>query len=447
MRDQVGGARFPRTTLLLAIVLAGIAAAVQLHFGANVEFGGRSGAIRGLLWTEPERLFGAALMHFELSHLAWNLAGIVLAGALLESALGGAVVLNVALWGGATAMVAGLPWLEPKHTAVGASGMVYALFGAFLSWRALHPEAFGRCQRGAIPWAVVLLWTTAGLTSNETMPARAHFAGFAYGVAWGVLGPRVPRRWRRGFAALAVALCLVSEATLAWRALRREPAETARAMRVVLDGPLPAENVNNVSWYWAAQADAPRAVLELARDRMARLVAEEGGSLAAKDGLLLAAAEDTLATLYYRLGEIDEAIELERRLVLRDPALPSLHVFTSQLARFEHARLTSIASPSLSEPPLRLRRAGGEAWRLEMAVEPTVAVPRRALVLYAGRPAGYLEVDASERTLPIEVPAPAEGAPASEGAPLGVVPLQTLPNGAQRPTRLWWVDPEIAALP
>jgi membrane associated rhomboid family serine protease len=426
----------PWATLSLAAVISAIYAA-KVHIPPfTFEFVAHAVVIKEIMAERPERLFTAALVHSSNSHAYGNLIGLLLAGWIIEASLGRAILLNVALWGGAFGMGGAALAMGQLETAAGASAMVFALAGAFLTWRALSPTSFGSVARNPFLWTFSLLYAALALASNEWAQGLAHFFGFAYGVGWGLVRERFPEPWRRRFAALAILLYAAAIVSVGGRALRQDPSETTKIVKLFLEARQPPASINEIGWYWATQADAPRDLLELARERMKGLVEEKDEP----------AWADTLATLHYRLGDLDPAIELERRLVLKDPPVPNLHLFTSQLARFEHARLVEIGAPSLVQPPLRLRRAG-EGWRLESAVEPPwIAPPRRALLLHAGRPAGYLEVDVNERALPVLVPAPTTGDPASEEE-VAVVPLATLPEAAARPTRLWWMDPEIAALP
>jgi membrane associated rhomboid family serine protease len=429
--------RIPWATLSLAVAISAIHATKVHSLPFTFEFVARAVLIKDIIAEQPERLFTSALVHSSNGHVYANVVGLLLAGWIIEGCLGRAVLLNVALWGGAFGMGGGALAMGKLDTAAGASAMLFALAGAFLTWRALSPASFGSLARHPLVWAFFLLYAAAALASNDQAQGQAHFFGFAYGVGWGLVRERFPVRWRRRFAALAILLYAAATALVAGRALRQDPSETTEAVQLLLDRRQPPAGINDISWYWTTQVDAPQAVLERARERMTELVEE-------KDEPVFV---DTLATLHFRLGDLDQAIELERRLLLRAPPVPNLHLFTSQLARFEHARLVAIGAPSLAQPPLRLRRAG-EGWRLESAALPPVAVPpRRALILNDGRPAGYLEVDVSEHALPVLVAAaPTAGDPASE-AEVAVVPLATLPDAAARPTRLWWMDPEIAALP
>ena len=428
--------RVPWLTLLLAAVIAAIFAASEASIGFAVHFVARSMAVKGLTASEPERLFASALIHSSPSHLYWNLAGLLLAGGLVESALGRAVFLNVALWGGVCGTLAGLRALRPTETAGGASGMMFALAGAFLTWRALRPDAFGSYQRNPILWVLLLLWTTASLATHNVVVGQLHFGGFAYGVGWGLLGPRFPQRWRRFFAALAVGLLLASVAALVVRALQREPEEVTRAMRVLYVGPQPASDLNSLSWYWATQADAPRAVLEMARDGMKAVVQKSKKS----------AYQDTLATLYYRLGELEQAAETERALLETEPRAEKHSFYLSQLARFEYARLPPDDARSRSAAPLRLRRAEAGSFRLEPATDPPLPAPQRALVLSRGRLVGYLERAAGPLAQAERVPVPVAGeGPGDET--FDVVPLAADGDDSLRPTRLWWLDPAVLRLP
>jgi hypothetical protein len=190
--------------------------------------------------------------------------------------------------------------------------------------------------------------------------------------------------------------------------------------------------MNRLSWYWATQPDAPRALLGIARERMEGVVAEK----ASLD------YQDTLATLYYRLGDLGRAVELERAALEGELPPEKIPFLVSQLARFEYAWLSHEDAASLERTPLRLRRIGDGVWQLE----PLAALPRRALVLSGERLVGYLELAAETSGELLRMPAPREAAgPAS--ADLAVMPLPAGAGAAARPTRLFWMDPEVLRLP
>jgi membrane associated rhomboid family serine protease len=320
-------------------VIAAIHAVGQHHEGFSVEFAGRSLVVPDLRWSEPQRMVAANFFHSSNLHLANNLSGLLLTGWLIESALGRAVILNVALWGGMCGMYNGLR-LNQDHglaTGLGASAMVYALGGAFLTWRALMPALFGPLGRNSLLWVVLLLYAAFALAGDEPALTPFHLGGFVYGVASGLLGLRLSPPWRRRFAVLALGLCVASAAVIGMRALRQEPFETTEAMRVLLDGPHPGDYVNRISWYWATQPDAPRALLGIARERMEGVVAEK----ASLD------YQDTLATLHYRLGDLGRAVELERAALESELPPEKIPFLVSQLARFEYAWLSHEDAASL----------------------------------------------------------------------------------------------------
>lgn len=113
-----------------------------------------------------------------------------------------------------------------------------------------------------------------------------------------------------------------------------EPALLARAKESAAEAPKGPTTLNNLAWKIAIDPDASRDCLLQAEDAVdgaLRQIPEVAGYL------------DTKATVLFRQGRFDEAIDLERAAVQRAPTL----VFFSQIDRFLRARQAGRSGPVL----------------------------------------------------------------------------------------------------
>jgi membrane associated rhomboid family serine protease len=323
---------------------------------------------------EPFRLASAPLLHVSALHCAANVLVLLGLGPALERALGAtrlAAVLLAALLGGAVLSAA----VHAPHTlSLGASGAALGLLGA---------AAALQLGRGPAPSSLrlslsdVASWV-AGLAFTLLVPRvdhAAHAGGFAAGaLAAALLAGRQPIetlvRARPG----RTAVLLVAAASLgfggavcaaivaAQRALQA-PRHQAFA-RWLEDPSAPANLVNAAAYAAALDPSAPRTHLLRARDSLTR----------ALEQLEHADYEDTLALVLFRLGDLDLAVALERRLFEESGG----RVFAEPLAHFESARAARsgalrIGGAAAAAPRLRLEPdAAPGHWRLSAEVgEPT----------------------------------------------------------------------------
>ena len=154
------------------------------------------------------RLFSAAFLHGGITHIAFNMYALYLFGPQLEREVGSlpfaGLYLASALAGGAAFYAA-----EPFATAVGASGAIFGLFGAWLaaSYRGRHTEQ----GRASLRSLLVLLAINAviGFTPGLNIAWQAHagglVAGFVIAFVWSLAPFRRQTALRTAFA-LAVAV-------------------------------------------------------------------------------------------------------------------------------------------------------------------------------------------------------------------------------------------------
>ncbi len=151
------------------------------------------------------RVFTGAFVHAGMLHIFFNMYALWIFGPQIERQVGGlafaGLYLASLLWGAAAFLA-----LAPGATAVGASGAIFGLFGAWIgaSYRARHTPA----GRRMFQQLVLLLGINLALPLFIPSVAwQAHVGGLAAGVAVVALWQRMPRASRnaRAVAAFAVA--------------------------------------------------------------------------------------------------------------------------------------------------------------------------------------------------------------------------------------------------
>jgi membrane associated rhomboid family serine protease len=182
--------------------------------GALVEAGAleRGRVASGEVW----RLLSAAFLHGNAVHLALNVSAAILAGRLVEPALGPrrylALYLASAVGGSAASL------LGHDAVAVGASGALFGVIGAILvlhrrglgSWRAFFRSAATRYLVG-----VLAAFAVVSLAFRDSVPVDdlAHTGGLVTGgaAAWLFTRPAPRRRWP--WAVYVAALATAAAAT------------------------------------------------------------------------------------------------------------------------------------------------------------------------------------------------------------------------------------------
>ncbi len=201
--------RIPWITLLIA-AFAGLVA-TSPAWGAALEFQRAAVTCRGELW----RLLTAHLTHFGADHLAWDVAALLILGAMTECENRRGFALTI----GGAALAIGLGvWMgQPQfETYRGLSGVDSALYGLVCArlladgWRARHTFSI---VLGGLALAGFALKCGAELTGGATVFAKsgdpgcvsvvayapvplAHLIGLAAGIA-GAGWERLPRRTPR----------------------------------------------------------------------------------------------------------------------------------------------------------------------------------------------------------------------------------------------------------
>ncbi len=153
------------------------------------------------------RLFTAMFLHAGLLHIAFNAYALYLFGTMMEEAFGRVSFLLIYFVTGFLASVASYTFGPVTGLAVGASGAIFGVFGAFIAYnyRRRHLAAAAANLR----WAMTLILLNAFLAVGfQAIDWRAHVGGLVSGVAAGLVaegwGPARQRTAIRvaGFAAL-----------------------------------------------------------------------------------------------------------------------------------------------------------------------------------------------------------------------------------------------------
>lgn len=162
-------------------------------------------------------LLTSTLVHQDFLHLFFNMYWIWLLGKVLEEELGSWNALLFWVASGAISSAAQLAFGE--GTGIGASGVVYAIFG--YEWAARHQvERFSKVlDSRTIRLFVIWLFICVGLSWSEVMAVgnAAHFSGFCFGYALGYLVVvRAQLRLAWGATAVLVMLSMASAFYAPW---------------------------------------------------------------------------------------------------------------------------------------------------------------------------------------------------------------------------------------
>jgi membrane associated rhomboid family serine protease len=184
--------------------------------GALVPFsGGHPGAFTGgLVGGEWWRLLSSMFLHAGLIHLALNGYVLWIFGMAIEREVGRLATLGVFLATGVFAGATSYAFAPGFVIAVGASGAIFGLVGAFVAYnyrRRHHVMAQARL-RAAL--SMILINVIIGF-SIPSIDWRAHLGGLVAGVVAGLaVDPERPSVARRAFAIGGLALIVVAAMVL-----------------------------------------------------------------------------------------------------------------------------------------------------------------------------------------------------------------------------------------
>jgi membrane associated rhomboid family serine protease len=153
-------------------------------------------------------------LHVSLFHLLFNMVALLIAGSPVETALGRVRFVTLYLLAALGGSVTSYLFANPLAVAVGASGAIFGLFGAFF--------IMARSRNANTSTILVLIGINLAFSFNSGIDWRAHIGGLITGaLASGVvtLSDRLPssQKWLveavGGLALLVVLIALVSVRT------------------------------------------------------------------------------------------------------------------------------------------------------------------------------------------------------------------------------------------
>jgi membrane associated rhomboid family serine protease len=439
-------------------VVIAISALLSLVFLAELMTGALADPFR--LWAfgansyplvrdgELFRLATANLLHGSVLHLAFNVMVLVNLGSYLVPLLGAGRFLTL-LMTSALAGAAGSAFLGQHELALGASTGIAGLIAAYavVLWR--WPDRLSNPPTRQT-WFWLGFSFLAPALFFDNVDHAAHLAGFLAGLA--LLLPETRgtdllelagrrRALFRGTAALLAVLFLVACGT-AFRQAGHPERYFEAAAPLLRDPSVSPAIKNNMVWTLATNPDTPRDQLATALQTIEQL---------AESGSRVHEHKDTQATVLYRLGRLEEAVQVERGLF--DQGGTPFHA--SQLARFEWA-LVQARGPLLLGPPPQVLP------RVQLAAGPSILVDRGAPHLLSGAilhfvltrantPSALLElqIGTAEGERILRHSLPGDSSPSNpDRVTLTLVDLQTLENRSKETRwRMVPVEPEALLLP
>jgi membrane associated rhomboid family serine protease len=189
-------------------LMGGPRTGVLVRLGASVGYACTTdGRLIGIGAGEQWRLFTAIFLHAGLLHLAMNGYALWAFGNIVEQELGKARFLAIFFIGGLFASVASFTFGVPTIPGVGASGAIFAVFGAFVgySWRRRDLAFYAGRIRNAVTLIVINAIFSLSVPGIDW---RAHLGGFVGGLVMGLAadGLRDRRTATAAFAVSAIGL-------------------------------------------------------------------------------------------------------------------------------------------------------------------------------------------------------------------------------------------------
>jgi membrane associated rhomboid family serine protease len=163
------------------------------------------------------RLFSAMFLHANLLHIGFNAYALYLFGTMVERDFGRTRMILIYVVAGFLASAASYAFGD-LNSAVGASGAIFGIFGAFIAYN--YRRRHLAMAAANLRWAMTLILLNAFLALGfSTIDWRAHLGGLVAGAAAGAVaegwGP--PARRRVIQVAGFMALVAVGVALVVWR--------------------------------------------------------------------------------------------------------------------------------------------------------------------------------------------------------------------------------------
>ena len=210
---------------LLAFLALAVSAgsAIQIPSASLITWGGNDGSLT--LTGEPWRLLSSVFLHGGLLHVGLNMLALYQAGQLVERMYRPARFLAIYLGAGTLASLVSV-WWRQDVVSIGASGAIFGVFGALLSYLAVHrhrlePAMYRRLRTmtlSFVGYSLLLGFAIPGVDN------AAHVGGLLAGLVLGWLGCQWPGRKAivaGGLAAVLMAALVLWSATeppsMPWR--------------------------------------------------------------------------------------------------------------------------------------------------------------------------------------------------------------------------------------
>jgi rhomboid protease GluP len=257
--------------MFIAMLAAGAdlmspSSSLLIRFGSN---------FRPLTWNGEEwRLLTSAFLHFGLIHIALNMYALYQGGAFVERLFGSTryalIYLLSALAGSVTS-----GWWYPLGNGVGASGAIFGVYGALLSFLVVRRADIPPAMLKSIGSSTLLfcLYSLLIGAAHPLIDNAAHIGGLLAGIVTGAIlaRPFMPEARAIARPAKLVIAALVIVLPLAWMAqpLIAENGSQAASMRFVRDfeafAPVEAELVRKQTDILTFQHGEPVNRLDVAR--------------------------------------------------------------------------------------------------------------------------------------------------------------------------------------
>jgi membrane associated rhomboid family serine protease len=227
LRGGVSATNALLVAIAIPFVIEVILGGPQALFNPSAEILFDMGAMQPIAVADGQfwRLFTAMFLHVGLLHVALNAYFFWLFGRMVEASFGRTWMVLIYVVAGFLASVASYAFGPVTGLAVGASGAISGVFGAFIAYNYRRRDL---AQAAAnLRWALMLILLNALLTLGiRLIDWRAHLGGLVAGFAAGMVAEGWgDRRTRRmvlvgGFAAMvAIGVVLVAWRTADIRAL------------------------------------------------------------------------------------------------------------------------------------------------------------------------------------------------------------------------------------
>lgn len=208
------------------------------------------------------RLLTSTFLHFGLIHIGFNMWALYQAGRLTERLYGRWFYLLIYLYGAVMSGLASIWWDRPAVCA-GASGAIFAVFGALLAYLILHRQTFPRAvvQPLTNSTAAFIAYNIFFGLTQKNISNSAHIGGLISGLLIGmvVARPMEASRRRRQLWPRLIGGLLVSAAT-AGAAIQAIPKSAPTSLAAITDEDPAAVFNQGVGFLTASPPNYARAI-------------------------------------------------------------------------------------------------------------------------------------------------------------------------------------------